>query len=232
MNDLVVIHKGNPMVSSELVAKKFNKSHKHVLENIRGLIDSAPHQFSRTNFRPSKFINSRGREYDCYVMTRDGFSLLAMGFTGKKALEWKIAFIEAFNSMENKLLEKISPDYEHARLQGKASRKQVTDAIKDFIEYATDQGSKSAKMYYSNITKMEYKALDLIEKNQKVPKGFRDTLDIMDLSFLNTAEQVARMSLKEGMDLEMHYKEIYSLAKDRVCSYAETVTFARIGETK
>ena len=228
MNDLVIMHNGKPMVSSELIAKKFGKSHKHVLESIRRLINECPMEFSRPNFRPSVFTNSRGREYDCYVMTRDGFSLLAMGFTGSDAIKWKIAFISAFNNMESKLLEKMTPDHEQARLQGKESRKQVTDTIKDFVEYSTKQGSKSASMYYSNITKMEYKALELIEKNQKVPKGFRDTLDVMDLSFLNTAEQVAKGSLKEGMDSGLHYKEIYILAKDRVMTYAKTVTFARI----
>ena len=51
-------------------------------------------------FQISQYTNSRGRNYDQYLMNRDGFSLLAMGFTGKKALEWKLKYINAFNMME------------------------------------------------------------------------------------------------------------------------------------
>jgi len=231
MNDLVVMHMGKPMVSSELVAKKFEKTHRKVMRDIENLHCSD--RFKGANYGPCKFTNKMNRTYDGYMMTRDGFSFLCMGFTGEKAGAWKEAYINAFNAMEKTLLKKNDAiEWKQARLQGKETRKQVADTIKDFVEYATSQGSKSAKRYYGNITTMEYKALEMIEKNQKVPKGFRDTLDIMDLSFLNTAEQLARASLKEGMDSGMHYKEIYILAKDRVLSYAKTVTFARIESNK
>ena len=54
-------------------------------------------------FISSTYKNSRGRNYDEFLMDRDGFSLLCMGFTGKKALEWKLKYINAFNKMEEKL---------------------------------------------------------------------------------------------------------------------------------
>ena len=54
-------------------------------------------------FKSSQYINSRGRTYDEFLMNRDGFSLLAMGFTGKKALEWKLKYISAFNEMEQRI---------------------------------------------------------------------------------------------------------------------------------
>ena len=79
-----------------------------------------------------------------------------------------------------------------------------------------------------NITKMEYAALELIQSKEKVPSGFRDTLDLLDLCFLQAAEQVCRAAIKEGMERKFPYKEIYLLAKERVTKYAETVTFARI----
>ena len=65
----------------------------------------------------------------------------------------------------------------------KEVRKSVTDTIKNFVAYATNQGSRSASMYYANITKMEYAALELVEKGSKIPTGFRDNLDMMDLCF-------------------------------------------------
>jgi Rha family phage regulatory protein len=229
MNDLVILHENKPMVSSQLVADKFGKAHRHVMENIRKIIKDTPSDFSVPNFRQSKFINSMGREYDCYAMTKDGFALLAMGFTGKAAMKWKIEFINAFNAMENALLNKQdSIEWKQARLQSKSARKSFTDVVKLFVEYATNQGSTSASRYYENITKMEYSALEIVEKGQKIPKDFRDTLDCMDLCFLATAEQVAKNAIKQGIDSEMHYKEIYQLAKEKVFSYADTVKLPRL----
>lgn len=227
MNDLVVMHEGKQMVSSQLVADKFEKAHRDVLRAIKNL--DCSEEFKVRNFAQCSFKNKMNREYEGFMMTRDGFSFLCMGFTGKKAAEWKEAFINAFNSMEKQILQQNdSLEWKQARLQSKSARRSFTDVVKQFVEYATKQGSKSAVMYYTNITKMEYAALELTEKGQKLPKDFRDTLDCMDLCFLATAEQVAKNALQQGMEMEMHYKEIYQLAKERVFTYSETVKLPRL----
>lgn len=92
---------GQILASSREVADKFGKNHKDVLESIRNL--TAENSAVKDMFQISQYTNSRGRNYDQYLMNRDGFSLLAMGFTGKKALEWKLKYINAFNMMEEKL---------------------------------------------------------------------------------------------------------------------------------
>lgn len=92
---------GQILASSREVADRFGKNHKDVLESIRNL--TAENSAVKDMFQISQYTNSRGRNYDQYLMNRDGFSLLAMGFTGKKALEWKLKYINAFNSMEEKL---------------------------------------------------------------------------------------------------------------------------------
>ena len=227
MNDLVVMHEGKQMVSSQLVADKFEKAHRDVLRAIKNL--DCSEEFKVRNFAQCSFKNKMNREYEGFMMTRDGFSFLCMGFTGKKAAEWKEAFINAFNSMERQILQQNdSLEWKQARLQSKSARRSFTDVVKQFVEYATKQGSKSAVMYYTNITKMEYAALELTEKGQKLPKDFRDTLDCMDLCFLATAEQVAKNALQQGMEMDMHYKEIYQLAKERVFTYSETVKLPRV----
>lgn len=227
MNDLVVMHNNVPMVSSQLVAEKFDKVHAKLVRDIENLHCSEG--FKSANFGKCNFKNKMNREYEGYMMTRDGFSFLCMGFTGKKAAEWKEAYINAFNAMEKQLLQQQdSLEWKQARLQSKSARRSFTDVVKQFVDYATEQGSKSAVMYYTNITKMEYAALELTEKGQKLPKDFRDTLDCMDLCFLATAEQVAKNSLQQGMDLGLHYKEIYQLAKERVFVYAETIKLPRL----
>lgn len=227
MNDLVEIQDGQPVVNSLTVADKFRKAHKNVLQKIERL--DCSDDFKRLNFQPSSYTNKQNKTVPCYLLTRDGFSFLCMGFTGKEAAKWKEAYIRAFNQMEKALLKQQDKlEWKQARLQSKEVRKSVTDTIKNFVDYATNQGSKSASMYYANITKMEYAALELVEKGSKIPTGFRDNLDTMDLCFLATAEQIAKQSLRAGMSQRLHYKEIYQLAKERVNTYAETVKLPRL----
>lgn len=228
MNDLVVMHNDKPMVSSQLVSEKFGKVHAKLVRDIENLHCSDG--FKVANFGTCLFKNKMNREYDGYMMTRDGFSFLCMGFTGKKAAEWKEAYINAFNAMERQLLKKADTlEWKQARLQSKHARRSFTDVVKEFVDYATDQGSKSASMYYMNITKMEYAALELTEKGQKLPRDFREALDCMDLCFLATAEQIAKQAISKGMSDNLHYKDIYKLTKDCVFKYAETVKLPRLG---
>ena len=89
--------------SSLDIARHFEKRHDNVLRDVQKIIDDCPADFGLLNFEESTYLNEQGKEQPCFNLTRDGFSLLAMGFTGKKALEWKVKYIEAFNFMENAL---------------------------------------------------------------------------------------------------------------------------------
>ena len=103
LNEIMITNRdGRLMVSSLQVASDFSKDHRHVTEVIEKL--TAENSAVKNFFTESSYINERGRTYKCYEITRDGFSLLVMGFTGKKALEWKLKYIEAFNLMEQKLM--------------------------------------------------------------------------------------------------------------------------------
>ena len=100
MNGLVKIKNNQVVVSSRQVAEKFGKLHKDVLENIRQILVA---EFSAAKFFQETTFENRGKQYPEYLMNRDGFTLLAMGFTGKDALQWKMKYIAAFNEMEAKL---------------------------------------------------------------------------------------------------------------------------------
>lgn len=100
MNDLVTIYKQQLVTDSRTVAEHFGKQHKHVLEAIDNLV--AENSATKNMFL-EQYREYRGQSFRYYLMSRDGFSLLVMGFTGKTALEWKIKFIEAFNEMEKTL---------------------------------------------------------------------------------------------------------------------------------
>ena len=101
MTDIILSpQNGEPVASSRQIAESFGKEHKHVLAAIRQILvdeNSATKFFHETSFE------YRGKKFPEYLMNRDGFSLLVMGFTGKAALEWKLKYIAAFNEMEKKL---------------------------------------------------------------------------------------------------------------------------------
>lgn len=106
MNELVEIRKNQVVTSSRQVAQVFGKRHCDVLRGIQNLTST---QNCVQWFFRSQYKDASGKMNLEYLMNRDGFSLLVMGFTGKKALEWKIKYIEAFNAMEKALRERSAP---------------------------------------------------------------------------------------------------------------------------
>lgn len=134
MDEIILRNENGQIVtSSRDVAEKFGKRHDSVLRDIDNLLKmtkedtEAEKEFEESDstklwsemFIESTYVNSRGKEYRCYLMNRDGFSLLAMGFTGKDALEWKLKYINAFNMMEEKLNNpyKLPSTYKEALIQ-------------------------------------------------------------------------------------------------------------------
>jgi len=99
-NIILSTQNGEPVASSRQVAENFGKEHKNVIQAVQNLV--AENSAAKAMFYETTFEN-RGKQYPMYLMTRDGFTLLAMGFTGKAALEWKLKYITAFNAMEKDL---------------------------------------------------------------------------------------------------------------------------------
>ena len=105
-NSLVTMNQsGQPVVSSRDIAEHFSKEHNHILRDI-GVLKKDVSNFGQMFFE-TEIPDSYGRPQRAYLMNRDGFTLLAMGFTGKAALEWKVKYIEAFNAMEASLRERV-----------------------------------------------------------------------------------------------------------------------------
>ena len=116
MDKLVQVTDGQVVVSSRRVAENFGKEHKHVLQSIRDILVA---EKSATKFFGESKHEYRGQTFPEYLMNRDGFSLLVMGFTGKKALEWKIKYIQAFNAMEEELRKPKAIPEKNSVLQSK-----------------------------------------------------------------------------------------------------------------
>ena len=108
---------GKIVTSSQAVAYYFEKQHRNVLRAIRGMLKN---EHTKEMFYEYLYTDKQnGQTYPAFLMTRDGFTLLAMGFTGKKALEWKIRYIQAFNEMEKKLKEQENPTAQNCTVNSK-----------------------------------------------------------------------------------------------------------------
>lgn len=95
----------SPAVLSTEVALCFQKKHQHVLRDIDKICSILPKEFTASNFGRSEYTDSTGRKLPAFLLTRDAFSLLVMGFTGSAAVRWKLKYIEAFNALEAAALE-------------------------------------------------------------------------------------------------------------------------------
>lgn len=116
MNEIILsTQNGEPVASSRQIAESFGKEHKHVLTAIRQILVA---ENSATKFFHETAFEYRGQKFPEYLMNRDGFTLLAMGFTGKAALEWKLKYIAAFNAMEKQLAQR--PQLSRSELMAQA----------------------------------------------------------------------------------------------------------------
>lgn len=143
MNNLVnILNKdGQLVVTSRQVSKDFDKYHKHVLASIDNLMSQmSSAENSSQYFIQDSYKDDSGKSNREYLLTRDGFSLLVMGFTGSKALVWKLKYIEAFNKMEQILkgqARRLSTE-EILELQYKYTKevkKEVNELKEDFYDF-------------------------------------------------------------------------------------------------
>jgi Rha family phage regulatory protein len=225
------IRKNQPYATSRDVAERFGREHYNVLQSIRNL--ECSENFRRLSFQAADYIDEQGKPRQSYEMNRDGFTMLAFGFKGSEAAAWREKYIAAFNWMERELtrrtIQQQDEIWQQQRLAGKVSRLDLTDGIRAFVEYAKAQGSQNAERYYQIITKLEYRALFLVE--QAVGKDFRNVLTTIQNNHLTTAESIAQKALQDGIKQAMHYKAIYPLAKERVEQFAAMVGPSLPGNT-
>lgn len=135
------------VVTSLDIAETFGKEHKNVLRDIKQL--ECSDEFGQLNFEPSSYINQQNKEQPMYFITRDGFTLLVMGYTGEKAMKFKEAYIRQFNAMEKALIGKLKE-----REKGIAVRQALTNALQQSQENERMHGHA-----YSTYTNIIYKAV-------------------------------------------------------------------------
>ena len=212
MNELVYLNNDEAVCDSLVVAEKFEKRHADVIRAIENLQKNDSTQNCVRCFKKATYKDAKGEMRPMYLMNRDGFTFLVMGFTGKKANEWKWNYINAFNSMEAILRERSTEAWLETRQQGKLTRKAETDVIQKLVEYAKEQGSEHADMLYMTYSK-------LANKMAGVKK--RDEATVSQLNNLSLMENIILNCIQNGIMLEKHYKVIYQDCKRRLEAFKD-----------
>ncbi len=158
---------GEMVVSSREVAENFEKEHSKVLRTIQEKIEVSPILASPKYFIESTYTDKSNRQSKEYLMTRDGFSFLVMGFTGAKADEWKLRYIEAFNKMERHITKqlndvKLEAQNKNAEARLKNAKVKEANFVLDTIE-KYDLSSISKDLLVIN-------ALEVVLGENKLPR--------------------------------------------------------------
>ena len=203
------------VVSSRDIAESFEKQHKDVLESISNLTSQMSTAENSALFIPSSYKASNGKVNPEYLLTRDGFSLLVMGFTGSKALDWKLKYIKAFNEMEKEIkrLYDERKKWEIEREKGVLVRHILTDTIKMKVAE-----SPHKRFMYPNYTKLIYKAI-FGKSFKEIQKEFgikpKESLrDYLTSEQLKEVEQM-EMLVSSLIGVGMGYEEIKRFIEER-----------------
>jgi len=141
----VEIVENHPVTSSRKVAEYFGKDHKNVLQSIQTLPCSE--EFRRLNFQPSSYLNAQGKSQPEYLLTKNGFIFLAMGFTGARAARMKEAYIAEFDRMEEALRKREGGALADHRL-GTLSPIRQDLLRRTVVRKAEDAGVPPGKIWY------------------------------------------------------------------------------------
>jgi phage regulator Rha-like protein len=210
-----------PKVSTLRVAEGMELGHKAVMQLTTKYkkdfedLGTLTFEMSKSGGRPTRFA-WLNEEQTIFISTLMRNSIKVVSF--KKQLSCD--FLKMRRALLEIKLRQQNPEWVETRKTGKISRRQETDTIESFIEYATKQGSKSASRYFMNISKMENSALFMLTAKFS---NVRDVLDGQQLQTIAVCDQIVAKALRDGMGEGMFYKDIFQEAKKEVLKFVELI---------
>ena len=206
MTELVFLKSKQALTTSLKVAEYFDKRHDRVLRAIEDAKSNLPKigEVEKT-FIKTTYTDAKGEKRPMYLLNRDGFMFVVMGFTGEKAAQLKWNYIQAFNAMEQLLLNRQNAQWREVRAASKVGYKELSAAVKELYEWAVSHGCKaSEKVFYANFAR-------LMNKTLGIAAGKRDELAAWQLFEIDKLQFMARTIiaglLAKGADYHLPYRD-------------------------
>lgn len=215
MTDLVFLKGKTPLTTSLKVAEVFGKRHNDVLRAIESAQDNLRKiAHVEKAIIKSEYVDAKGERRPMYLLNRDGFTFVAMGFTGAKATEFKWNYIQAFNQMEAALAERQSAEWQEVRGATKDGYKELSAAVKELYEFAKAHGCNvSERVFYINFAK-------LMNKTLGIAPGTRDDLATWQLYEVEKLQFIARTIIAGLIACGADYHKPYRDCKAAFEAYA------------
>jgi hypothetical protein len=234
VNNLLTVKKDIIYISTDILAKKLERQHK-VIYNLVNIYKKEIEMLGALHFENVPNIGEKGGgSKKIYYLNKKQYIFLITNMRTKAnekttVMNAKLEIADKFVEMEKYILNqetmKANEEYKLTRGKSILGRRQETDVIKEFIEYAKSQGSKSADKYYMNFSKMENSAFFILKEKFK---NVREILSINQLSKIIIADMIVKQAIIEGMEKEMFYKDIFQEAKKRVVDLANSLGFKEV----
>lgn len=202
-------YRGKLVADSRDVAALIGRKHAHVMRSItimcqhlnRSKIGSVDFFISTT------YKDGKGETRPRYYLTEMGCEMVAHKQTGEAGTVFTAQYVKAFHAMRDFIAERNTAAWQDTRTLGKEIRRIETDAIKALVDYATAQGSRNAARYYQSISRLANRAAGVTE---------RDSARLAELCVLLLAEKAIAQEIREGIEENRPYKEIYQIIKSRI----------------
>lgn len=219
MDKLIKMHDDQPRAGTFLIAEGFKREHGKLI----ALIEKYRARFEKFSPLYAERIKTKGRPIEQLLLDEDQTMFLGTLLRNTDiVLDFKETLVHQFKKarllLESLDKNKSDGNYQIAREAGKLVRKDTTDAMQEFVEYAKSQGSKTPKKYFMIITKMMNGLLFIV--NGKF-KNLRNVMSTKQLMTVSSAEQIIDRGLRDGMSRKKYYKDIFQDVKKRVMTFAE-----------
>lgn len=199
MDELVIMHDQQAVTTSLILAEAFGKQHKHVLEVISSKINSAENSAQyKKMFAEATYTDKSGKQNKMYYLNRDGFTFIAMGFTGKKADEFKLKYIEAFNKMEQIVRQELPQTPEEKlelTMQVTSRLNKRVDKAEEHIDFLMNKSEIDSTQRYKLKHARDKKAVGVL--NGKDSNAYKDKA----------------LSRKTFRSLEREFKETFVISR-------------------
>lgn len=210
----ISIRCGVPVADSREIAEMIGRPHWQLLRTIDKMVGHFNDNKIVVDdfFLPATYIDEKGETRPRYNCTRKGCDMVANKQTGERGTLFTAAYVTRFYEMDSLLREKSTDQWQEARQLSKETRKEETDAIKEFVEYARGKGSSDAGRYYTSLSTLANRAAEVKD---------RDFTEGEKLHSLQLVERIIAKALREGIEAGEDYHDIFRTAKKRVEQFAE-----------